>query len=244
MTGSPAGDPAGAPGAGPGTPRPDDDAPPAALRPARGARAESELVEKRSRFLAYAARADTAEDARALLAATRAEHPQARHHCSAWILPVDGGGPPVAHSSDDGEPSGTAGRPMLDRLSGAGLEAVAVVVVRYFGGTLLGTGGLVRAYGDAVGGVLAGLPLVRVRVLTRCTVAADHATGARIEAELRSSTASLISVLDVRWGPDGVELDVTTDDPAGLDARTAELSAGAARTTEIGPHEVELTLDE
>ncbi|MGC5628753.1 IMPACT family protein [Georgenia sp. Z1344] len=197
-------------------------------------------MEKRSRFLALAARADDEDAARSLLADARAAHPQARHHCSAWILPGEDGGPPVAHSSDDGEPSGTAGRPMLDRLDGAGLEAVAVVVVRYFGGTLLGTGGLVRAYGDAVGGALEELPRVGVRVLTRCTVTADHAVGPRLEAELLSSGSSMTSVLDVRWNAEGVELDVATDDPGALEARAAELSGGTARVIVAGPHEVEL----
>lgn len=210
------------------------------LRPRRAARVTSELVEKRSRFLTVAARADNEDDARALLADARAAHPQARHHCSAWVLPGTGGGPPLAHSSDDGEPSGTAGRPMLDRLTGAGLTSVAAVVVRYFGGTLLGTGGLVRAYGDAVGQALEGLPLVEVRTLVRCTVAADHRVGPRLETELRDSPAGLTHVLDVHWGASGVELDVATDDPSALTTRAAELSGGTARVTEAGPHEVEL----
>ncbi|MGO1172863.1 MAG: IMPACT family protein [Actinomycetaceae bacterium] len=210
------------------------------LRPRRGARVAAELVEKRSRFLTVVARADDEDDARALLAELRAEHPQARHHCSAWVLPGAAGGPSVTHSSDDGEPSGTAGRPMLDRLVGAGLESVAAVVVRYFGGTLLGTGGLVRAYGDAVGQALERVRLVKVQVLSRCTVSADHGVGPRLEAELRDASSTLTQVLDVRWGAGGVELDVATDDPAALATRAAQLSGGTARVSDGVPHEVEV----
>jgi uncharacterized YigZ family protein len=211
-----------------------------ALRPAPGARVESELVEKRSRFIAVVARADTEDEARDLVSEARAAHPQARHHCTAWVLPGTGG-PAILHSSDDGEPSGTAGRPMLDRLTGAGLGHVAAVVIRYFGGTLLGTGGLVRAYGDAVGQALTDLPTVRVRTLTACAVTMSHAAGARLESELRSGpTSSLAEVLDVAWLPNGVRIDVASADVAALATRVAELTAGEGRITEIGPHELEV----
>ena len=113
--------------------------------------AETEV--KRSRFIACAARVPDEDAARAFLAEIRAEFADARHHCSAYILHVDGANP-VERSSDDGEPAGTAGQPMLEVLRGSGLQDVAVVVVRYFGGVKLGTGGLVRAYQDATRAVL------------------------------------------------------------------------------------------
>ena len=96
-----------------------------------------------------------------MIARVKSQWPDARHHCSAFIVAV-AGQHDVEHSSDDGEPSGTAGRPMLDVLRGAELGQVCAVVVRYFGGVLLGTGGLVRAYSDSVHAALAQLGTVSV----------------------------------------------------------------------------------
>lgn len=118
--------------------------------------ARVELLVANSRFIATAGPAPTVEAARSLVAASRAAMPDASHHCFAYL--VGYGASVTAGMSDDGEPSGTAGRPMLAVLRGADLGDVAVVVTRYFGGTLLGTGGLVRAYGDAVRAVLEQLP--------------------------------------------------------------------------------------
>lgn len=105
----------------------------------------AELVEKKSRFIAYVEPIETEADASAFIASIKKKHYDARHNCTAVILP-DGS----QRSSDDGEPSGTAGRPMLDVLNGRGIVGVVVVVTRYFGGVLLGTGGLVRAYQGAL----------------------------------------------------------------------------------------------
>lgn len=122
--------------------------------PARPARAEIMVVN--SRFIADAAPAFSVEEARKFIAQVQAEFPDASHHVPAFLIGY--GASVTAHCSDDGEPSGTAGRPMLAVLQGSGLGDVVVVVTRYFGGTKLGTGGLVRAYGDAVKAVLAELP--------------------------------------------------------------------------------------
>jgi len=104
-----------------------------------------EIEIKRSRFITTLARTDTPEEARELIDAVKAEHPQARHNCSAYLIdPPDAA--PLQHSSDDGEPAKTAGLPMLDLLRAASLRNTLITVVRYFGGTKLGTGGLVRAY--------------------------------------------------------------------------------------------------
>jgi uncharacterized YigZ family protein len=102
-----------------------------------------------SRFIATLARATTADEARALVAALRDEFPDATHHCSAFVAGPPGSTASVG-SSDDGEPAGTAGRPMLSVLLNCGVGEVAVVVTRYFGGVKLGKGGLVRAYSGAV----------------------------------------------------------------------------------------------
>jgi uncharacterized YigZ family protein len=118
--------------------------------------ARSTISVLNSRFIATAGHTSSVEAARAFIAAVRAELPDASHHCFAYLIGY--GASVTAGMSDDGEPSGTAGRPMLAVLRGADLGDVTVVVTRYFGGTLLGTGGLVRAYGDSVRAVLAELP--------------------------------------------------------------------------------------
>ncbi len=125
------------------------------LIPEREARAE--LLVVNSRFIATIAPAFTVEEARVFIARTKAEFADATHHVPAFI--IGHGASVVAHCQDDGEPSGTAGRPALAVLRGSGLGDAVVVVTRYFGGTKLGTGGLVRAYGDAVREVLTRVPL-------------------------------------------------------------------------------------
>ena len=106
-----------------------------------------EVVEKKSRFIAQIFPIKTEEEALQLLAGVRKKHYDARHNCFAYVL---GDNNETERCSDDGEPSGTAGRPMMDVITGRGIHNVLVVVTRYFGGTLLGTGGLVRAYSAAV----------------------------------------------------------------------------------------------
>lgn len=109
-----------------------------------------------SRFIATAAPAFSVEEARAFIGRIRQEFPDASHHVPAFLIGY--GASVTAHCTDDGEPSGTAGRPALAVLQGSGLGDVVVVVTRYFGGTKLGTGGLVHAYGESVKAVLAVLP--------------------------------------------------------------------------------------
>ncbi len=122
--------------------------------PAREARSEIKVIN--SRFIATAAPVFTVDEAKAMIARVKSEFSDATHNVPAYV--IGHGNSIIAHCHDDGEPSGTAGRPALAVLRGSGLGDVAVVVTRYFGGTKLGTGGLVRAYGDAVRSVLAGLP--------------------------------------------------------------------------------------
>ena len=122
--------------------------------PAKEARAEIEV--KRSRFVATAVPAFSVEEARGFIARIKAEFNDASHNVPAFLIGF--GNSVTAHANDDGEPSGTAGRPILAVLQGSGLGDIAIVVTRYFGGTKLGTGGLVRAYGDATKAVLEILP--------------------------------------------------------------------------------------
>lgn len=130
------------------------------------------LIEN-SEFLAFADRAGTPQDALAHLAAVRARYPDATHHC--WAYRVG----PLYRFSDDGEPGGTAGAPILWAIEGQGLDEVVVVVVRYYGGTKLGTGGLVRAYGGTAAECLRTAPRLEVRPRRRLSVAVpfEHLSG-------------------------------------------------------------------
>ena len=106
-----------------------------------------QIEEKKSVFIANIARADSEEEATAFIEAMKKKYWDARHNCSAFVIGERG---ELTRCSDDGEPSGTAGRPMLEVLMRENIKNIVVVVTRYFGGTLLGTGGLVRAYTQAV----------------------------------------------------------------------------------------------
>ena len=158
-----------------------------------GRAATGEVEDRGSRFLCTLSRVAAEDEARALVAELRREHWDARHHCSAFVI---GPGAAVQRSSDDGEPAGTAGAPMLEVLRGAGVSDVAAVVTRWFGGTLLGAGGLVRAYGDAVRAALAHAGTLRRSLLTELALDLDHADAGRVEGELR---ARGVSVLDVAY---------------------------------------------
>ncbi|MCL2634524.1 MAG: YigZ family protein [Oscillospiraceae bacterium] len=100
---------------------------------------------KKSRFIGYAARVNSEDEAKAFIAKITAQHPKARHIAFAYVLPN------TAKTNDDGEPKGTAGLPIFNVITRRNLQNVVVVVVRYFGGVLLGKGGLIRAYGKAAG---------------------------------------------------------------------------------------------
>lgn len=113
--------------------------------------AEGFYKEKSSKFLSFAHHVESIEEAKSIVAKYKKEHHKARHVCFAYRLGTDGS---IYRAADDGEPAGTAGKPILKQLEGAGLTNSMVVVVRYFGGTLLGTGGLVRAYKEAAADVL------------------------------------------------------------------------------------------
>lgn len=114
---------------------------------------EGEIVEKKSRFIATVRPVESEEEASSFIAEMKKKYWNATHNCSAFVV---GEHNEIQRSNDDGEPSGTAGHPMLDVLLGEGIHNAAVVVTRYFGGTLLGTGGLVRAYSKSVQAGLAG----------------------------------------------------------------------------------------
>jgi uncharacterized YigZ family protein len=193
---------------------------------ARSAVAETEV--KRSRFLCHVERVETEGAARAVVERARREHWDARHHCSAFVLGPDGA---VQRSSDDGEPSGTAGAPMLEVLRGRAVSDAVAVVTRWFGGTLLGAGGLVRAYSDAV---RAGLDAagVRERVLAALfDVEVSHADAGRLESGLR---ARRVGVRDATYAAERVSLRVAVEPETDLDALLAELTGGTGSSTPAG----------
>ena len=132
---------------------------------------EGELVEKKSRFIATVRPVKTEEEANQFVEEMRKKYWDARHNCWAFIL---GERQEFKRCSDDGEPSQTAGKPMMDVLTGAGLTDVAVVVTRYFGGTLLGTGGLVRAYSRSVQVGLAASKIIEKTEGTLLSIRTDY----------------------------------------------------------------------
>ncbi len=147
---------------------------------AAGVEAAGEFVDRRSRFIAQLRRVGSEAEANAFIDEVRARHHDARHNVPAWIL-ADG----RERCSDDGEPRGTGGMPTLEALRGAGLADVCCVVTRYFGGTLLGPGGLVRAYEaatkEAVAAAEAAEQLVSMTLVTRVTCVLPYAAYGRVE---------------------------------------------------------------
>lgn len=143
---------------------------------------EHELVVKKSRFLGLAHPVASPEEAEAVIARVKKHAWDARHHCVAMVTGLLGD---QARSSDDGEPSGTAGMPILEVIRRRGLTDVVVVVTRYFGGVKLGAGGLVRAYSSAASETLDLASLVHRETLTRATLAVPHADAGRYDNLLR-----------------------------------------------------------
>ncbi|MBQ7583128.1 MAG: YigZ family protein [Lachnospiraceae bacterium] len=133
------------------------------------------LVEvKRSKFIGIIRPVSSVTEAADILHGEKKKYHDAKHHCSAYIIRGENGAPDIVHSSDDGEPSGTAGAPILEVLSGAGLKDVVLVVTRYFGGTLLGTGGLVRAYTDAAKAALEDAGVSEMVLMQQFTAVFDY----------------------------------------------------------------------
>lgn len=132
---------------------------------------EGEITEKKSRFIATIRPVESEEEAAAFIAEMKKKYWDARHNCSAFVI---GNRQELSRCSDDGEPAQTAGRPMLDVLLKEEIHNPAVVVTRYFGGTLLGTGGLVRAYQKAVHAGLSNCVLIDKKIGKKLTIQTDY----------------------------------------------------------------------
>jgi len=188
-------------------------------------RADAQIEVRRSRFRCRLERVSTEEAARAVVERARKEHWDARHHCSAFLIGPAG---ELARSSDDGEPSGTAGAPMLEVLRGAGVSDVVAVVTRWFGGVLLGTGGLARAYGDAVRAAVGDADLLERRLFRLWEVTVPHADAGRLENDLRSRG---VQVRGVSYAADATLTLAVESEITGL---LAELTGGSAAAREVG----------
>jgi uncharacterized YigZ family protein len=197
---------------------------------------EAEVEAKRSHFRCTLERVEDEASARAVVDRLRTQHWDARHHCSAFVI-----GPPpgaVERSSDDGEPSGTAGAPMLEVLRGHGVSDVVAVVTRWFGGTLLGAGGLVRAYGDAVRAALEVSGTLERRLLRELELELGHTDAGRVESELRSRG---VAVLDTAYTDSVVlRVGVDPDQELRLHQLVAELTGGTAQAVVAGERWVDV----
>jgi len=145
------------------------------------AHATLEVGIKRSRFIAHAARVETLPDTLAFFEAVA--DPAATHNCWAWKLGIQ------YRFNDDGEPAGTAGRPILAAIEGKGLDHTMVVVTRHFGGIKLGTGGLVRAYGGIAARCIDQAVLVEIQPEIECAIEADYCWTGQVYAALEASRA-------------------------------------------------------
>ena len=214
-------------------------APAGMLVPADTSASEIDLEIKRSHFLGLAARTTSEAQAREFIASRRALYPDARHHCSAFII-ANPGATPTERSNDDGEPSGTAGKPMLEVVRGSQIFDVTVVVTRYFGGTLLGTGGLVRAYSQATTQALEQLSLCRRSQQYLWQLRAPVGEAGRIEAELRAGGANIVQT---RWESQAtIELASAVANPTELAALVANVTRGQGRLEAAGTKILELPL--
>lgn len=152
------------------------------------ARGEGEIVVKKSRFIGQASPVADEDEAAQFVAEVKKKHYEARHNCHAWLIDSLN-----QRSSDDGEPSGTGGRPILEVLRREGLEQVAVVVSRYFGGILLGANGLVRAYAQACKAGLLAAKMGRMAACRELKVVVDYALYGRLENLIREEGIPILA---------------------------------------------------
>jgi uncharacterized YigZ family protein len=197
------------------------------------AESTTETVVHRSRFVCTVYRVASDGEVRERVGAHRRAHWDAGHNCTAYVL--DDGR--VARSSDDGEPAGTAGVPMLEVLRSRDLTDVLAVVTRYFGGVKLGAGGLVRAYGAAVSAAVDAAGTVTLAVWPRLSVRVDYGLAGSLEGLLRWRED--VRLVEVVFGPE-VVFDLACADAELLVDWVASQTAGAAEVSPAGTLRVEL----
>ena len=181
---------------------------------------ETELVEKRSRFLGHVWPVESEEEARARIEEIRKKHYDARHHC--WCYRIREGG--VERYSDDGEPQGTAGQPMLNVFQREGVTNVCCVVTRYFGGILLGAGGLTRAYSKGARDALAAAGVATMGLWARVRLSCPYPLFERVKLEIAAADGILD---DMDYGADvTLTVSLPSERRETLQGRLTELSAG------------------
>lgn len=189
-----------------------------------------EVTEKKSRFIGECGRADSEEEALAFIEKVRKKHYDAKHHCFAYIIGKDGS---LVRSSDDGEPQGTAGHPILGVLQGEKLCCCVLVVTRYFGGTLLGTGGLVRCYTAAAKGAVAASTVIEKKPGTLCVVRASYTDSGKLSYLFAEEQ---IPVLDTSYEADVAYRIIVPEGKSGtLRKKIAEATAGRVVPEDDGP---------
>ncbi|MFD1020292.1 YigZ family protein [Thalassobacillus hwangdonensis] len=151
----------------------------------------TEITIQKSRFIGYVRRCDTEEEAQTFIKEIKKKHNDANHNCSAYMI---GEHDLIQKANDDGEPSGTAGVPMLEVLKRKGLKDTAVVVTRYFGGIKLGAGGLIRAYSSTTSEAIKATGIVKRQLMREMTVKADYSLLGKLENEIRNSSFHLETI--------------------------------------------------
>ena len=190
--------------------------------------AESEFTEKRSRFITHLYKVETEAEARARIEEMKKKYYDARHNCWCYLLQEGG----VVRYSDDGEPQGTAGLPMLEVFKREGVENVVCVVTRYFGGVLLGTGGLLRAYTKSAKDALDAAGIAAVRRWVKLEVGCPYSLFERMKTECLSLDGA---VQNVDYGADVLlSLLLPENNAEAFSARVTELSAGACSALAVG----------
>lgn len=190
---------------------------------------EGELVEKKSRFIATTRPVESEEEAIAFIEEMKKKYWDARHNCFAYVIGERG---QIQRCSDDGEPSQTAGRPMLDVLLGEEIRNICVVVTRYFGGTLLGTGGLVRAYSGAVQEGLANSAVVEKFLGNRLAITTDYNSIGKIQY---TAAQMGLTTLDTQYTDQVVvTLMVPAAEKDRFIAQVTEKTAGKALIEDMG----------
>ena len=167
--------------------------------------AEIEIIEKKSRFIGQAFPVESEEEALSILTDVRKTHAKAVHNCFAWQI---GEANQFTRQSDDGEPSGTAGMPILDYLRKEGIKNTLIIVTRYFGGTLLGTGGLVRAYGRAAKEAVEAAVIIEKVLHAKVSIKCPYNLQGKLQYEILNSGRS---VLHDTLFTDNVEFIVLTE---------------------------------
>lgn len=188
---------------------------------------ENEIVIDKSRFIAHVARAETEEEAQEFIQSIKKQHWNATHNCSAYLI---GENDQIQKANDDGEPSGTAGVPILEVLKKRHLKDTVVVITRYFGGIKLGAGGLIRAYGKATSEGINATGVVERKLMTIMHTKVDYTWLGKLENELRSS---VYTVKEIHYLEDvEIEVFVEVSETDTFKAWMIELTNGQCEVSE------------